>query len=62
MSEYKLVVIQTDGKTDVQDKYNGMEFSAISGIEEAVSLAKQEDVNIYTSIQEQNIDSSITTS
>ena len=62
MSEYKLVVIQTDGKTDVQNKYNGMEFSAISGIEEAVSLAKQEDVNIYTSIQEQNIDSSITTS
>ena len=62
MSEYKLVVIQTDGNTETQDKYNGLEFSAISGIEEAVSLAKQEDVNIYTSIQEQSIDSSITTS
>ena len=62
MSEYKLVVIQTDGNTETQDKYNGLEFSAISGIEEAVYLAKQEDVNIYTSIQEQNIDSSITTS
>ena len=53
MSEYKLVVIQTDGNTETQDKYNGLEFSAISGIEEAVTTAKQENTNIYTSIQEE---------
>lgn len=62
MSNYKLVVIQTDGKTDVQDKYDGMEFAAISGIDAAVTLAKQENVNIYTSIQEQIIDTPLTTS
>lgn len=62
MSEYKLVVIQTDGGTDVQDKYNGLEFSAITGIQEAVEEANALNKNIYTCIQQEGDEESSLTS
>lgn len=58
MSEYKLVVIQTDGGEDVQDKYDGLEFSALTGIQQAVEEANAENIHLYTSIQQEADDSS----
>ena len=61
MSEYKLVVIQTDGKKDVQSEYDGLEFSDITGVQQAVAEAKAKDTNLYTSIQQEEDESSLPT-
>lgn len=61
MSEYKLVVIQTDGGEDVQDKYDGLEFSALTGIQQAVEEANAENIHLYTSIQQEGDSSSLPT-
>ena len=52
MSEYKLVVIQTDGKSNVEDKYNNTSYSYYEGATSAMTEALEEDENICASIIE----------